>query len=189
MYWTRRFHHGDLFGPLMLQGMLTSATFRAGAEPVVRAHLGTFGTPPRSVDVIQAYALRVRSGTSIATVADEMADAPAVADRTDAEYVQAIFANLYGRAPTAAELQRDTGRLADGLTRGELLVGYSEGSAAKPLTAKVHVSMAYLAMLRRGPDSGGFAYWVKVANAWGPTPMLHGFQHSSEYARRVSTLG
>ena len=109
---------------------------------------------------------------------------PSPSSRT-ASSSPAIYGHLYGRKPTAAELDRDTRSLAGGLQRGSLVARYAEGSAKSRLAPQVNVAMVYLGMLGRSPDPSGWKYWVPVARRTSTDRIVLGFQRSSEYARRV----
>ena len=48
------------------------------------------------------------------------------------------------------------------------------------------MTMVYLGMLGRSPDSGGWSYWVGQARTRSTDALVTSFQRSSEYARRVT---
>ena len=91
-----------------------------------------------------------------------------------------------GPVTRATLSERLVARLAGGASRGTVVAGYAEGSAASRLTAEVNVAMVYLGMLGRAPDSGGWAYWVPIARTRSVDALVVGFQHSTEYVNRVT---
>ncbi len=184
-YWTGRLLAGTT-GSQVIRSVMGSNEFGGVVAPVVRASLGVRGTYPASADEVQAQAAALRQGATAAEVADAFADDPKITALDDAAFVRSVFDHLYGRAPTATELARDVARLAGGASRGTVVAGYAEGSAASRLTAEVNVAMVYLGMLGRAPDSGGWAYWVPIARTRSVDALVVGFQHSTEYVNRVT---
>jgi hypothetical protein len=50
---------------------------------------------------------------------------------------------------------------------------------------RVDISLLYFDMLQRGPDAGGFSWWVGVLNAGVPlTSVIDAFLNSAEYQAR-----
>ncbi|HYI62973.1 MAG TPA: FG-GAP-like repeat-containing protein [Acidimicrobiales bacterium] len=187
-YWTARLHHGTRSGSWVINAFIRTPEFEDVIAPVVRAHFGIGGTYPTSAAAVRADASRLRQGTPLATVAQDLIDAhPTTANLTDEQFVDAVYRNALGRAPTAQELATETGRLASGTTRGALVARVAEGpTATGRLQPSVDVTMLYLGMLDRPPDASGFAHWVPVTRRDGPDRLIRGFQTSAEYRDRVT---
>jgi hypothetical protein len=156
--------------------------------PVVRAHLAVTGSYPTSAAAVRADATRLRRGTPLATVAQDLVAArPAVAGATNVAFVRAVYRNALGRNPTTGELTAQTGRLKAGTTRGALVAGLVEGSRARAfLRSPVDVVMLYLGMLGRAPEPAGYAHWVPETRRKGVDRLIRGFQGSPEYRARVT---
>ena len=72
------------------------------------------------------------------------------------------------------------------MDRGTVMAGFSESTEYKGLSAnRVYVTMVYMGMLRRGPDQGGFDFWVNYLNGGssGQT-LISGFLAAPEYRSR-----
>jgi len=187
-HWTGRLHHGTRTGSWMINAFLRTPEFEAVVAPVARAHLGVTGTYPASAATVRAGVARLRRGTPLATVADDLVEAtPAVAGLSDRDFVRAAYRQALGRSPTAGELATDTGRLGAGTTRGSLVAELTEGTAGRTfLRAPVDVVMLYLGMLGRAPDAPGYAYWVPETRRRGADRLIRGIQGSPEYRARVT---
>ena len=79
----------------------------------------------------------------------------------------------------------DTAALAGGTSRGAVAANHSEFSAGR-LAPQVNVTMTYLGMLDRAPDTSGFSYWVGQARRGSLATLITGFQRSPEYRQRVT---
>ena len=93
---------------------------------------------------------------------------------------------MLGRAPDAAGFAYWSGRLATGLTRGQLMVQFSESPEYTSLIgSEVYVTMMYSGMLRRAPDQAGFSFWVGYRDAGNSgLALISGFLASPEYRNR-----
>ncbi len=184
-YWSQQLEAGTA-GTSVIRSLLGSPEFGRVVAPVVRIDLALYGRYPLSAATVRARAAALRGGRPVAAVANGAVAADAgLAALPDDQFVERIFRNLFGRAPTPGERTRDLTRLRTGTTRGALMTGYAEGSAATRLKAEVDVSMVYLGMLDRTPDRLGWAYWVPFARGHSLDSLIGGFQRSPEYRRRV----
>ncbi len=73
-----------------------------------------------------------------------------------------VYQNVSGGPPSAADRDYWAGQLDAGLmTRGELMVAFSESDAFRALTGnEVFVTVAYAELLERAPEPSEFARWV-----------------------------
>ncbi len=113
--------------------------------PVVKDNL-SWPSPPKAAQIwrlYQAYFLRNAeqeglnywldlywTGTSLPVISDYMAASPEFERRygalADAEFVDRIYLNVLGRPAEAAGKTYWVGQLAAGLTRGEMMIGFSD---------------------------------------------------------------
>jgi len=182
-YWAGLLRSGRS-GASIIESFMGSPEFGSVMAPVVRLNFTLFGGYPRSAAEVRKGATAIRNGRSIAAVADDLIAGSSLKKLDDRAFVGQIYLNLYGRAATAAELDSQTARLASGVSRGQLAAEHSEFSAPR-LTAEVNVTMTYLGMLDRTPDGSGFTFWVGQARVGSLVNLIHGFQHSVEYRKRV----
>jgi uncharacterized protein YkwD len=108
-----------------------------------------------------------------------------------------LFLAHDARPPSAEALFGAIDARIDGMSLGEI-AGYIAGGNGDRLVATsstpefqwqsrnpVLVTMAYVGMLRRAPEAGGFDYWVQRLSAGqSPTQFLGGILASPEYAAR-----
>lgn len=119
----------------------------------------------------------------------------------NASFVTSLYANVLGRAPDAPGLETWTALLTSGVSRAEVLLGFSEsveyraatiGSTSRLWTVDpeaMDVLRAYATILNRIPDAEGLSFWT-VSRHDGLTnaDMLDGFIHSSEFQSRFGAL-
>ncbi len=183
-FWSNRLRGGQP-GATIIESFMHSPEFGRVVAPVVRAHFTLFGTYPRSAAAVRSGADALRRGRSLTSVMTDLANDPALRDLTDAQFLTRLYINLYGRVPTDREMATDTAALAGGTSRGAVAANHSEFSAGR-LAPQVNVTMTYLGMLDRAPDTSGFSYWVGQARRGSLATLITGFQRSPEYRQRVT---
>lgn len=68
-----------------------------------------------------------------------------------------------------------------------MMIGFSESTENQNATANsLLITMTYVGMLRRSPDTTGYAWWLAEVNAGRTTVLnlINGFLNSPEYAAR-----
>ena len=98
-----------------------------------------------------------------------------------------MYQNVLGRSPNPGGYAYWVGQLnLGGLTRGELMLEFSESTEYTELTRiEVFVTMMYVGMLQRSPDQGGFDYWVGYLDSGNSEySVIDAFLNSQEYANR-----
>ncbi len=119
----------------------------------------------------------------------------------DAGFVARLYANVLGRAPDAAGLENWTARLANGASRADVLIGFSESTEYKTATnastgrlwtvdpEAMDVLRAYMTVLDRLPDAGGLASWTAARNGGlANAEMMGAFIDSAEFQTRFGAL-
>jgi hypothetical protein len=183
-YWSALLRSGRP-GAAIVESFMGSAEFGKVVAPVVRANFAIHGTYPRSAAAVRAGAASLRSGKSVASVIDGMVSDPGIKALTDAQFIDRLYRNLYGRGPSAAEATAERAKLQAGTSRGTLTAAHSEFAAGR-LAPEVNVTMTYLGMLDRAPDASGFTYWASQARRGALVNLITGFQRSAEYRNRVT---
>jgi hypothetical protein len=174
-------------GARIIRSFMTAPEYRRVVAPGIRAHLAVTGTHPPSSQAVRDGATAIRSGLGPALVADGVVVATGAARLPPVFFVQAVFVNIFGRAPNLVELTLAVHRLQTGESRGSLVAGWTEGGAgAARLAAPVDVAMTYLGMLDRAPDRAGWDYWVAATRRSGLEALIAGVQRSPEYRQRIS---
>jgi len=119
----------------------------------------------------------------------------------DAGFVSGLYANVLGRAPDAAGLEAWTAQLAGGVSRAEVLLGFSESVEYRAATVAstgrlwtvdseaMDVLRAYKTVLDRAPDGGGLASWTAARNGGlANADMMDAFINSAEFQSRFGAL-
>lgn len=185
-YWTDLIVRGKASGAKLAEQFLISREFSLVNGPVVRLSIGLTGRPPVSLSTTNGFIDRVRSGTAIATVADEIVAASPAAELSNRAFVVAVYVNTFGQEPTTAQRIAGEQALAGGKSRGTWLAEFLATPFAAAVTQHdVHVAMTYMAMLQRAPDLVGYQYWVRQLDAGiSIRKLVSLFQFSREYTAR-----
>jgi hypothetical protein len=99
----------------------------------------------------------------------------------DQRFVQSLSLDFLGRASSAGEVDRATGRLAAGATRSDIVESY----AGSDEWVSTLIDGFYQSTLDRGPDPGGLQYWFdKINQGMTPAAVASRFYASDEYFNR-----
>jgi hypothetical protein len=189
-YWAGRLERGANTPSQVILRFLDSAEFGRSMAPVARLALAGLRTPPEHVDLV-SWTAASRAGTPLAEIAAEVTAKDAFASHygamSDAAYVDAIYRDVVGRAPSTTARSTWLDRLGSAShRRSDLLVALvGTGDAERRFQARVNVAMTYAGLLGRKPDRSGWDYWVpKVAGGTSVERLIAQFFTSSEYRRR-----
>ncbi len=151
-------------------GFIGSSEFYNAYAPVARLYFADFLRIPDYAGLTY-WAGQLRTGTSLAAISEAFAASPEFVSRygglDNTQFVTQVYQNVLGRAPDPAGLAYWAGQLNGGtLTRGQLMVGFSESAEyGASIANEVYVTMVYAGMLRRAPLPGGFSFWVSYLDA------------------------
>ncbi len=182
---------------------VTTETVRAMSldGQVARLYLAFFGRPADTPGL--AFWLEQRaSGATIDDIAAAFADSDEfralAGDPDDAAFVDKVYLNVLGRSPDAAGRDFWVGRLASGMSRGELVVAFSDAPEFVSLTDTVPptsgsagaVTRLYWAFLQRAPEGAGLNYWSGEVDAGRAdlSTVSDSFANSAEFAATYGTL-
>jgi uncharacterized delta-60 repeat protein len=168
-FWTNQLSTGAQTRAQMAETFYNSPEFQGQGAPVVRLYFAYFLRIP-DYDGLQYWMGRFRSGDSLDGISNLFATSPefvaTYGSLDNAAFVDRVYRNVLGRAPDSGGLAFWTGQLDGGMTRGEMMTQFSESAEYQSLIRnEVYVTMMYVGMLRRSPDSGGFSYWVGYLDA------------------------
>ncbi|MDD2714220.1 MAG: DUF4214 domain-containing protein, partial [Simplicispira sp.] len=102
-------------------------------------------------------------------------------------FVTRVYQNVLGRAPDAGGYAYWVGQLAAGMSRGELMIGFSESTENQQATATTQLdTMVYAAMLKRIPSATEHAQWLADIQAGRASALtlITTLLQSPEYAAR-----
>lgn len=137
-----------------------------------------------------AFASASSSGLTINDVSNAFADSEEFKNTygvlTNTGFISLVYRNVLGREADNAGLNYWLGELSRGMSRGDMMVSFSESEEYKRLSYnKLQVVMIYVGMLRRSPDQAGFDYWVSQLQSGGSVlNLIEGFLQSQEYNAR-----
>jgi uncharacterized protein YkwD len=191
LYWADQILTGRTTGPAVAESFLRSPEFSGRVAPIVRLYLAALDRFPDR-DGVTYWAQQAAAGRPLASIAAYLAASPEFVARygalDDAAFVDRVYVNVLGRPADDTGRAYWTGRLAGGLSRGDLVLGFAESAEHRAATdPEVLVAMTYLGMLRREPDAGGLAYWSGlVRQGLGIGALVAGLYWSPEYAARFT---
>ena len=188
-FWTTQLNSGAQSRGAMVEGYFNSAEFQAAIAPVTRLYFAYFLRIP-DYGGLQHWIGQFKSGQSLAQISQAFAASDEFRLRYgslgNSQFVTLVYNNVLGRAPDSAGLAHWTQQLQNGLSRGDMMVAFSE--SAEYLAASrndVYVTMMYTAMLRREPDQAGFDHWVGYLDRGNSgLALINGFLGSAEYRQR-----
>lgn len=188
--WTEAIASGANNYTDVVDAFLRSEEFQGVPASIVRLYAAFFGRVPDAAGLRYNIQFANRNGLTVS--ANEFARS-AEFERTygtvsNENFVRLLYQNVLGRAPDAEGLAYNASRLSSGVSRGELMLSFSESSefrARKQFDTLVIVT--YLALLQREPDAGGLKFWSNEARSGRSLKELIGsFLASEEYKRRFA---
>lgn len=114
---------------------------------------------------------------------------------TNTQFVNQIYQNSAGRAPTSGELSFWTTQLNNGMTRGDAMLSFSEYVETKSYVSSLYsagiwdqdgatasIARLYQATLNRRPDEAGLSGWrAEIDNGKSLLDITPGFLNSTEF--------
>lgn len=193
-YWVTRLNDGSATRAQVIESMMYSSEFRGRFGPLVRLYTAYFQRVPDYTGLMYWYGVMYPtsgSPTSLAQVSNSFAQSSefvgTYGSLDNAGFVTLVYQNVLGRAPDAAGYNYWLGQLNSGISRGQVMTSFSESTENQNATANaLLITMGYVGMLRRSPDTVGYTWWLNEVNA-GRTSVLSlitGFLNSPEYAAR-----
>ncbi|MGC9457622.1 MAG: DUF4214 domain-containing protein [Halothiobacillaceae bacterium] len=192
-YWAQAISSGAIARENVVLSFFLSAEFQAAIAPVVRLYYAYFNRIPDQDGLIY-WLDQQASGTALETISQIFATSQefvgTYGNLSDTQFVNLVYQNVLGRTPDAEGLNYWVGQLQSGMSRGALMVGFSESAEYQARSYnQVQVTMIYQGMLRRVPDQAGFDYWVQALNAGDSAlALITSFLGSSEYLARFASL-
>lgn len=170
-----------------------------GEHQVARLYVAAFGRNADSAGLIQQYA-GLRSGLSLAQLGDGLAGSAEFANRygalSNADYVNALYQNVLGRAGDASGVAFYNGALARGASRGAILAAFADSDEERgrlnsnpnityAATAEEQVARLYDAAFGRDADPTGFPQFTQaIINGASLQTVALSFLSSPEFASR-----
>lgn len=141
------------------------------------------------------------NGTDLKAMVEAFANGPEFKQRygnlSDHQFVTLVYRNVMGREPDARGLTHWVGQLGAGVSRAEVMIGFTESSEyiKRTGTASAYSSLEgstrrlYQAFFLRTPDAGGLSHWLSVAQSGSAMEAIaQSFVSSPEFQQRYGSL-
>ncbi|MBY0453849.1 MAG: trypsin-like serine protease [Burkholderiaceae bacterium] len=193
--WVSQLNAGTVSRAQMVQSLMGSSESKNRYGPLVRLYTAYFLRQPDYAGLMywlgQMFPSSGATGTSLAQVSGAFAQSAEFVNRygslSNDGFVNLVYQNVLGRQPDAAGKAYWLGQLNGGLSRGSLMIGFSESTENQGLTTNaVQITTGYVGMLRRAPSTTDHAYWLAEIAAGRSTVLvfIDWILKSTEYAQR-----
>jgi uncharacterized protein YkwD len=186
-----RLLRGETTLPAYAVGLTNTTTHNETVRPVTRLYYAVFRREPDAGGL--NYWVRLnQAGHRLEDIATMFAESPefrtAYGSLSNAAFVQLVYRNVLERAPDSSGLAYWTDLVNRGMSRGRLLMGFSESVEYGTKTfADVTVSWAYIQMLGRVPTSSERLVWTTALNNGGSVnTMIDSLVRSQPFAARAA---
>jgi uncharacterized protein YkwD len=188
---TGRFLQGQTDVPGYAVDLTGTATHNNTVRPVTRLYYAVFLREPDAGGL--NYWIRLnQAGHRLEDIATMFAGSPEF--RTtygaldDKAFVQLVYRNVLERSPDAGGLAYWTDLVDRGMTRGRMLIGFSESEEFRTKTfAAVTVSWAFIQLLGRVPTPSERQLWTASLNSGGTVDaMIDQVARSQSFAARAA---
>lgn len=194
-YWAQQLAAAEVTRPQIIESFMNSAEFSSRVAPLTRLYSAYFQRIPDYAGLTywlgRMHPAGAAQGLSLAEVSAAFAASPEFTHTygplNDTAFVERVYRNVLARAPDAAGRAYWVDRLAQGLSRGDVMVSFSESAENLQATLpSVQVTMTHVGMLRRSPAVADHASWVNEIKAGRTTveALIASVLASPEYAAR-----
>lgn len=193
--WVSRIKLGFSTRAGVVQYLMQSDQFGGRLGPIIRLYTAYFKRLPDYKGLMYWYGnmhpMNGGQGSSLAHVSDAFANSNefvmTYGSLDNSAFVTRVYQNVLGRAPEPSGYAYWVGRLADGMPRGELMVGFSESAENRQASINSQlIVLAYVGMLHRAPQSSEHARWLADIQAGraNALSLINVLLQSSEYQAR-----
>lgn len=192
--WVSQLNAGTVRRMQIVQSLLDSNESKGRYGPAVRLYAAYFLRQPDYAGLMYWLGkMYPTSGTSssLAQVSQAFAQSTEFVNRygslSNEGFVNLVYQNVLGRQPEALGHDYWIGQLNFGLSRGELMIGFSESTENKKNTTNsTFVTTAYTAMLHQMPSATENIRWVSDLNSGLQTTLglIDALLQSEQYAQR-----
>lgn len=189
-YWTGQVRTGAITRESTIASFLAAPEFEGRIAPVARLYFAYFRRIP-DVGGLLFWSDQSAAGVALADISQAFASSSEFQQTygalTNADYVTQVYRNVLGRDPDAGGFAFWKGQLDAGAqSRGSMMLAFSESPEYRGLIGpQVQVTMLYVGMLQRAPDTGGFNFWTaQIASGTSSLQLIASFFQSAEYKAR-----
>ncbi len=160
-----------------------------------RLYLAYFNREPDAAG-LWFWVDRFAEGTSLRSIADQFAKSPEYIEiygqLDDAAFIDQVYVSVLGRLPDGGGRSHWLGRLSTGLSRGELVVAFSESTEYQAKTGFISqpaIRRLYQAVFLRVADPEGLRHWLdQTASGRSLADISNAMVQSDEFVGRYGQL-
>jgi hypothetical protein len=188
-FWQNQMDTGALNRPQVASAFLASAEFVAGTGGVARLYFGALQRLPDAAGM-DFWMQQEQSGTTLNQIASAFTASKEFTDiygsLSNTAFVDKLYLNVQGQAPTLAQESFWVDQLSAGTTRAEVLLGFTDSAEYTAASkTKLSVALDYIGLLGRPAEQAGFDWWVEQQDTNIPeVEVIGGFIVSTEYHGR-----
>ncbi len=169
-------------------------------DQVARLYEAYLSRPPDAAG-LRFWTDQRAAGASIESISQAFATAPEFTDRygalDDGAFVDVVYRNVLGREPDAVGRSHWVAQLGEGLSRGSMMVGFSDSAELVASTSTTGPSSSrdsqihrlYRAYFLRSADAGGQCFWSRqLAGVLTLEQISESFAASPEFRSRYGAL-
>lgn len=192
--WINQLKFGTATRAQVAESLMKSDAFRGRLDPIVRLYTAYFKRLPDYAGLMY-WSNRMYPGSGhgldLVGVSENFAQSSefiaTYGQLNNTGFITRVYQNVLGRYPEPEGYAYWMGRLADGMPRGEVMLGFSESAENRQASANSQlVTITYVGLLRRVPHGAEQAQWLTATQA-DPAKVLNLIDSlllSSEYAAR-----
>lgn len=193
--WANQLESGFSTRAGVVQYLMESDLFQGRLTPIIRLYTAYFKRLPDYKGLMywygNMYPTSGNQGSNLVYVSDEFANSNefvmTYGSLDNFAFVTRVYQNVLDRSPEPDGHAYWVGRLADGMPRGEVMVGFSESAENRQASINSQlIVLAYVGMLRRTPQSSEHARWLADIQAGraNAQSLIDALLKSSEYLAR-----
>ena len=192
--WVNQLNAGTLTRAQLIQTLMESGQSQGRFGPIIRLYTAYFLRLPDYGGLMYWFNTMYPSsgyGSSLAQVSDQFAGSAEFVARygalDNAGFVSLVYQNVLGRNAEPGGFAYWVGQLNAGMTRGQMMIGFSESPENQGITATgQRITLVYASMLQRVPNANEHAQWLADMNAGRADllSLINRLLQSAEYAAR-----
>ena len=192
--WVSRIKGGTVTRAQMAESLMQSNEFRGRLSPIVRLYAAYFKRTPDYVGLMHWLGTMYPAsgmGKDLIYVSDAFALSgefvSTYGQLNNTGFLTRVYNNVLGRDPDADGYAAWMSRLAAGMSRGELMLGFSESDENQSATTNRQLhTVVYVGMLKRVPSAAENAQWLADLQAGRASVqnLINSVLQSPEYAAR-----
>ena len=192
--WVNQLNAGTISRDQLIYTLMNSGESQGRFGPIMRLYSAYFLRLPDYDGLMYWFNTMypsVGAGAGLAQVSNAFASSAEFVSRYGAlnneAFVTLVYQNVLGRDPEPDGFQYWVAQLRGGLSRGQMMIGFSESAENQSITANgQRITLVYVAMLGRAPTASEHAQWLAEVNAGRASlvSLIAAVLNSAEYAAR-----